>query len=86
MRITDRYQSLMDRVPAGAARPTDKTDKGGRSAATSSAAQSATVKVSERAQQLASGAARVEQLRAAVRDGTFRIDADAIAARLVGDE
>ena len=44
------------------------------------------VHVSARAEQLASGADRVEELRAAVRNGTFKIDASAIAARLVGDD
>jgi anti-sigma28 factor (negative regulator of flagellin synthesis) len=44
------------------------------------------VNVSDRAQELASGAAKLEALRVSVRNGTFQIDPHAIAARLVGED
>lgn len=95
MRITDRYQSLMERPGAGAAKPVVKTDEAGAAngsrggtatSATGANAPAIQVKVSARAQELAAGSARLEELKASVKAGTFKIDADKIAAKLVGDE
>jgi flagellar biosynthesis anti-sigma factor FlgM len=90
MKITDRYQGLMDRVGAGAAKPVDKTEKseqgaGAKAASKAKGADNAlNVSVSDRAQELAARTARVDELRNAIRDGSFRVDSKAIAQRLVG--
>lgn len=84
MRITDRYQSLMDRVGAGAARSVDRTGRAegvSRAKAPESALE---VTVSDRAQKLASGSARIEELRTAIENGSFVVDSARIARRLVG--
>jgi anti-sigma28 factor (negative regulator of flagellin synthesis) len=93
MRITDRYQNLMDRPGAAGARPVDKAaheSTQARAAAgaakTAKAGAAIQVNVSARAQELAAGAARLEELKASIKDGSFKVDADAIAAKLVGDE
>ena len=44
------------------------------------------VKVSDRAAQLSAGSARLEELRESVRNGTFKVDAHAIAQSLVGED
>jgi anti-sigma28 factor (negative regulator of flagellin synthesis) len=44
------------------------------------------VKVSAQAAQLSAGSARLEELKEQVRNGTFKVDARAIANVLVGDE
>jgi anti-sigma28 factor (negative regulator of flagellin synthesis) len=93
MLITDRYQSLMDRA-AGAAKPVEKTEKAGQGAKASAKAAASKasaggvldVNVSDRAQELASGAAKLDELKASIQNGTFRIDHDAIASRLVGED
>ncbi len=86
MRITDRYQSTMDRVGSAGARPVDKTTavEGGPRGRGNAAGGALEVTVSERAQELASGAARLEELRSAIRDGSFRVDSQRIAEKLVG--
>lgn len=96
MRITDRYQTLTaDRAnAAGAAKPVEKTEKvGGGARAKSAPKGQATssrvldVNVSERAHELASGGvARLDELKSAISNGTFQVDAELIASRLVGDE
>lgn len=93
MRITDRYQNLMERA-AGAARPVDKTERAGQGAkasakgATAKASASGVldVNVSDRAHELASGVAKLDELKASIQNGSFRIDHDAIASRLVGED
>lgn len=87
MRITDRYQNLMDRVAPGAAKSTDKTDKSESSGAAKTAKSvggALEVKVSGRAQELAAGTARLDELRNAIKDGSFKVDSQAIARNLVG--
>lgn len=90
MRITDRYSIAMDRVAPGAARPVDKTENGdsGSRAASAKAKTPAggalEVSVSSRAQELASRTARIDELRTAIKDGSFRVDSQRIAQRLVG--
>lgn len=82
MRITDRYQSTIDRVGA---RPVEKTPSVEGAAQPKGKARAAVdVNVSDRAQELAAGAARLEELRVAIRDGTFRVDSQRIAETLVG--
>lgn len=91
MRITDRYSSPMDRVAPSAARPVDKTeraDSGSHAASakakTPAAGGALEVSVSGRAQELASRTARIDELRAAIKVGSFRVDSQRIAQRLVG--
>jgi anti-sigma28 factor (negative regulator of flagellin synthesis) len=86
MRITDRYQGLMERVGAGATRPVDKAGRAESGArAKGKASEGALeVSVSDRAQELAAGAARLEELRTAIKDGSFVVDSERIARRLVG--
>ena len=78
MRINDRASNLIDRV--GATQGVSKTE-----ATKKSAGPGVEVKVSARAQELAAGASRLEELRAQVRDGTYKIDHQKIAARIVGN-
>jgi hypothetical protein len=86
MRITDRYEALMDRVGSTPTRPVGKLERvsAARDARGPAAGRILDVNVSERAHALASNAARLEALRDAVRNGTYEVDAHAIAARLVG--
>ncbi|MBX3209334.1 MAG: flagellar biosynthesis anti-sigma factor FlgM [Labilithrix sp.] len=90
MRITDRYLNLTDRTAPGAARPVDKTEKteSGARATTAKAKAPAgdalEVSVSGRAQELASRMARIDELRSAIKDGSFRVDSKRIAESLVG--
>ena len=44
------------------------------------------VKVSERAAQLSAGSARLDELKDQIRNGTFKVDARAIANKLVGED
>lgn len=85
MRISDRYQSTIERVAP--AKPVQSTAK---SAATESAGGDATssildIHVSPQAQALSNRAAGLEQLKARVQNGTFKVDPDAIANKLVGE-
>ena len=86
MRITDRYQSTMDRVGPSGPRPVDKAAaaESGARAKSKSAGGALEVSVSDRAQELASGAARLEELRTAIQNGSFRVDSQRIAQKLVG--
>jgi len=86
MRITDRHQSLLDRAGPAGTRPVDKaaaTESGSR-ARSKPGGRALEVAVSDRAHELASGAARLEELRTAIRDGSFRVDSQRIAQKLVG--
>jgi anti-sigma28 factor (negative regulator of flagellin synthesis) len=84
MRISDRYQSTIERVAP--AKPVQATTK---SAATESTGDAASgildIHVSAQAQALSNRAAGLEQLKARIQNGTFQIDHDAIAAKLVGE-
>jgi anti-sigma28 factor (negative regulator of flagellin synthesis) len=90
MKVTDRYQNLMERVAPGAARQADKADKtAANNRASTAKAKAATgnaveVSVSNRAQELAAGSARLEELRTAIQNGTFKVDSRRIAERIVG--
>jgi anti-sigma28 factor (negative regulator of flagellin synthesis) len=93
MRISDRYQRLMDgtsgvstKRTAGAdgGRPSSSTASSGKAGSTAGA--NVEVKVSDRAQELNAGVQRLEQLKSAIRDGSFKVDPQAIAAKLVGEE
>jgi anti-sigma28 factor (negative regulator of flagellin synthesis) len=95
MRITDRYQSLMDRSAGAKGAATSAAAKAQQAerAAESTRAEGShktsdvmQVNVSARARELSAGAARLTELREAVQNGTFKVDADAIAARLVGED
>jgi len=77
MRINDRASNLIDRVGATQVQSVSKPEATKKSAGVE-------VKVSARAQELAAGASRLEELRAQVRDGTYKIDHQKIAARIVG--
>lgn len=84
MRITDRYQSTIERVA-----PTKPTASTAKAAATTGAADGASgvldIHMSAQAQQLSNRAAGVEHLKRQVENGTFKVDADAIASKLVGE-
>lgn len=79
MRISDRT-SFIERVGATQVASVEKPE------AAKKASAGVEVKVSARAQELAAGASRLEELRAQVRDGTYRIDHQKIAAALVGSD
>jgi len=93
MRINDFYGKLNDgsvqSTGQGAAtgQPTQVGGSGGQSVGAKGGGE--TVTVSKEAQQLADKAssdaetAKVSQLRSAIADGTFRVDPQAIAARIV---
>jgi flagellar biosynthesis anti-sigma factor FlgM len=87
MKITDRYLGVTERVGAGAARPIERAEKAeseARAKAKAQAGSALEVSVSDRAQALASSTARLDELRAAIRDGSFRVDSERIARSLVG--
>jgi len=90
MKVTDRYQNLMERVGPGSDRTVDKTDKAGASGRGSTpkiktpSGHAVEVSVSDRAQELAAGSARLDELRAAIKNGSFKVDSRRIAERLVG--
>ena len=80
MRINDRYERFMERVGAGTAKPAEKVKDTGAGAKPGAALA---VKVSDRAQELAMRADRVEELKSAIASGSYRVDARAIASRLL---
>jgi anti-sigma28 factor (negative regulator of flagellin synthesis) len=85
MRISDRYERFLERVGTKG-----KPGAGGKAAPTEGAREADTtalkVSVSDEAKALAAGTARLDELRSAVRNGTYKVDAQAIARRLVGGE
>ena len=93
MRIPNAYTKL-DRTtgpqgPAAAGKDaTTKSKEGASNAASTSVATS--VNLSSRARELAAGAepsaAKVSSLRDQIQRGTFKVDAQAIASKLVGDD
>jgi len=98
MRIHDAYTKLdrpRDAAGTAAGRGPEAAGQGAAGRAASDVAPPAAgdatrVSVSSRAQELASAhgpaSAKVAALREKIADGTFRIDAGAIAARLIGDD
>ncbi|MDB4942422.1 MAG: hypothetical protein JWP97_1956 [Labilithrix sp.] len=92
MRISDRYERFTERASTSKAGATDKTKAAvGKGSAEKPAAATPdtgvlTVQVSDRAATLAAGAARLEQLKDQIRSGTFKVDAKAIADKLVGED
>lgn len=91
MRISDRYERFTDRVSPSKAGATTASDKSVARAAPVAAPVAPqpsvlSVKVSDRAAHLAAGSARLEELRESVRNGTFKVDARAIANALVGED
>ena len=90
MRISDRYERFTDRLSsskAGATAGTDKSDAGKEPVkATASQPSVLSVKVSDRAAQLSAGSARLDELKDQIRSGTFKVDARAIANKLVGED
>jgi flagellar biosynthesis anti-sigma factor FlgM len=94
MRISDAYTKL-DRPtrtdgPANAGEVGTRAKESGRSATGSGAAVSTSVTLSARAQELASmadpSAARVSALRDKMSRGELRVDAQAIASKLIGED
>lgn len=91
MRISDRYERFTDRVSTTKAGATTASDKAvGKTTPVTAPARAAqasllSVKVSDRAAQLSAGSARLEELKESVRNGTFKVDARAIAQALVGE-
>ena len=73
--------------PVGAARPIERVEQ---STATPTSAQAAEVKISARARDLATESAergvdlqKVEALKQRIADGSFRVDAQAVASRMI---
>ena len=87
MRISDRYQSTIERVaPAKPVKSTAKTEATDSAASGDASSTILDIHVSAQAQALSNRAAGLEQLKARVQDGSFKVDADAIASKLVGLE
>ena len=90
MRISDRYERFTDRLSSSKAGSTTSTDKSGAGKepvkVVASEPNVLSVKVSDRAAQLSAGSARLDELRDQIRNGTFKIDARAIATKLVGED
>jgi flagellar biosynthesis anti-sigma factor FlgM len=84
MRINDRYQRFLERVGPGTSKPA--TQVRGKEASETKPGAALAVKVSERAQELATRADRVDELKSAIAAGTYRVDAKAIASRLLDGE
>ncbi len=83
MRINDRYAKFLDRVLPQTGKPAEKVKESGAGTKPSAALA---VKVSERAQELATRADRVEELKSAIANGTYKVDARALASRLLDGE
>jgi anti-sigma28 factor (negative regulator of flagellin synthesis) len=89
MRISDRYERFADRVSTsktGATAGSDKAGAGKAKPATAAQPSVLSVSVSDRAAQLSAGSSRLDELRDAVRNGTFKVDARDIAEKLVGED
>jgi anti-sigma28 factor (negative regulator of flagellin synthesis) len=87
MRISDRYQSVESAQRAAKAAPVASTSKAAPAAGTTDGTSGILdVHVSAQAQELSARAAGVEQLKQQVQNGTFKVDPDAIAAKLVGGD
>ena len=90
MRISDRYERFTDRLSSSKAGATAGADKSGAGKepvkATASQPSVLSVKVSDRAAQLSAGSARLDELKEQILNGTFKVDARAIASKLVGED
>jgi anti-sigma28 factor (negative regulator of flagellin synthesis) len=90
MRISDRYERFTDRLSSSKAGSTTAADKSGAGKEPVKVVPGEpsvlSVKVSDRAAQLSAGAARLDELRVQIRNGTFKVDARAIANKLVGED
>lgn len=93
MRISDRYERFADRVATSGTSASKQAslvgakDKASAVAAARGAEPGVlTVSISDVAGHLSANAAKLEQLKASIQDGSFRVDAQAIAKKLVGDE
>lgn len=83
MRISDRYQSTIERVSRTG--PVSSTPSSGEPASTNDGgARILDVNVSPEAKALSNRAAGIEHLKAQVQSGAFKVDPDAIASKLVG--
>jgi flagellar biosynthesis anti-sigma factor FlgM len=89
MRVTDAYRPPVTSTST-AQGPAAAQPASPQSQAAPDARESVKLKVSDKAVELAHAArqdeARVEQLRRALAEGTFRVDATAIAGKIVGDD
>jgi flagellar biosynthesis anti-sigma factor FlgM len=95
MRINDTYRQLQGPATSGVkSSATDKADKGngeGAAAVAGSGHESVKVTISTKARQLAStqpadfDAAKVERLKAAVENGSFKVDPHAVAKGIADD-
>ena len=96
MRISDQYERFVDRTTGtGAAQAPARVARAGEAAATAEVPGGEpkekdsgvlSVTVSGKASDLSDATARVEKLKTAIREGTFKVDARAIAKALVGEE
>jgi anti-sigma28 factor (negative regulator of flagellin synthesis) len=87
MRITDRYQSIEGTQRVAPAKAAASTSKAAPTTGTSDGASGVLdVHVSQQAQELSARAGGVEQLKKQIQNGTFKVDADAIASKLVGGD
>jgi flagellar biosynthesis anti-sigma factor FlgM len=92
MRIHDAYTGLNGPTRSGGASATGEVGKGAKEGAAraADAASSTNVKLSAKAVALADladpGSAKIDALRERVRNGTLRVDAHAIASKLLGGD
>jgi anti-sigma28 factor (negative regulator of flagellin synthesis) len=97
MRISDQYERFTDRIDKGVdgVAPLAQAKRTGEVAASSGVKETGerrsesgvlSLSLSGRAAELSTGAARVEELKAQIRDGKYKVDAHAIARALVGEE
>lgn len=86
MRINERASTLIDRAGQTQVQSASKPEATKKATGAAGRPPGVEVNVSARAQVLAAGAAQVEELRAQVRAGTFKIDHQKIAALLLGAE
>ncbi|MBX3228855.1 MAG: flagellar biosynthesis anti-sigma factor FlgM [Labilithrix sp.] len=84
MRITDRYQSTIERVAP--AKPVLATSTTTATTATADRASILDIHMSAQAQELSNRAAGVEHLKRQIANGTFKVDPDVIASKIVGGD
>lgn len=85
MRISDRYERFLDRVGSPTAKKTNEKS-GAEGASGASNSDALKVEVSATAKALAAGTAKLDELKASVQNGTYKVDSRAIARKLVGED
>ena len=90
MKITDAYSQFSPTQATSAAQGAKPVGKHGGAGVHHKKDDSAKVDVSDAAKALeekaAASATKVERLRASIKDGSFKVDADKIAQKLMGED